>query len=209
MIDYLNLCIDIPQGFEWRWCPIRVNVFCWLFRLAFLALPFQRFLGTFIDYVTARTRVNHNIVNVYSPNVNIYQLKSRSSSTTNMKCISIFCINTIYGFTYAFPTIVTFRVTSRWPLETRFCFIPCCKMTSLVVLITRCWTGRTTVISSVMTLTPTSETSLASWTFAAAHGNTRWHSSKIIYFVFELFHIPRLYFCCFQSTGNSLDIFQF
>ena len=74
-------------------------------------------------------------------------------------------------------------------------------MTSLVVLITRCWTGRTTVISSVMTLTPTSETSLASWTFAAADGNTLWHSSKIIYFVFELFHLPRLYFCCFKARA--------
>ena len=52
-----------------------------------------------------------------------------------------------------------------------------------------------------MTLTPTSETSLASWTFAAAHGNTRWHSSKIIYFVFELFHLARMYFCCFKARA--------
>ena len=47
-----------------------------------------------------------------------------------------------------------------------------------VVVISRCWSGRTTAISSVTTLTSTSQTGLASRTFAAADGNTPWLSSK-------------------------------
>ena len=52
-----------------------------------------------------------------------------------------------------------------------------------------------------MTLTSTSKTGLASRTFAAADGNTLGHSSKIIYFVFELFHLARMYFCCFKARA--------
>ena len=87
--------------------------------------------------------------------------------------------------------------------------LPLLQNEPFVVVITRCWSGRTTAISSVMTLASTSETGLASRTFAAADGNTPWLSSKMIYSVFWIFHLPRLYFCCFYSTGNSLIIFQF
>ena len=56
--------------------------------------------------------------------------------------------------------------------------LPLLQNEPFVVVITRCWSGRTTAISSVMTLTSSSETGLASWTFAAADENTPWLSSK-------------------------------
>ena len=94
-----------------------------------------------------------------------------------MKCIFVKFINTIYGFTYAFPTIVTFRVSWRWPLEVRFCFTTAAKWTvcgsyyTLLIWQDNCYLERNDPHVHI-------ETGLASWTFAAADENTPWLSSK-------------------------------